>query len=94
MDFVSGGNDNITVWLNPDLGQTEAAQSSSLTTTFQANATFNEVRLREGGGGAGWTFSDIAVAQSGTDSGFFVPETSSALLGGLGLLGLLRRRRA
>lgn len=94
VDFVNGGNDNITVWLNPNLSLTEAAQSSSLTTTFQANATFNEIHLREGGGGGGWTFSDIAVAGSGTDSGFFVPETSAALLGGLGALSLLRRRRA
>ncbi|MBN8456403.1 MAG: hypothetical protein J0M04_00960 [Verrucomicrobia bacterium] len=94
VDFVNGGNDNVTVWLNPDLGLTEDAQSSSLTTTFQANATFNEIHLREGGGGGGWTYSDIAIAQNGMDTGFFaVPESSVALLGGLGVLSLLRRRK-
>ena len=93
VDFVNGGNDNVTVWLNPDFGLTEAAQSSSLTTTFQANATFNEVHLREGGGGGGWTYSNIAIAENGMDTGFFIPETSAALLGGLGAFSLLRRRR-
>ena len=94
VEYVNGGNDNISVWLNPDLGLSEAAQNSALLTTFQANATFDEVRLREGGGGSGWTFSNIAIATSGTDTGFFIPEASSALLGGLGVLVLTRRRRA
>lgn len=94
VDFVDAANDNITVWLNPDFGLTEAAQSSALTTTFQANATFNEIHLREGGGGGGWTYSNIAIAENGMDTGFFaVPESSVALLGGLGALSLLRRRR-
>ena len=94
MDFVSGGNDNITVWLNPNLALTEAAQSPSLTTNFFANASFDEIRLREGGGGNGWTFSDIVIAGNSTDTGFFaVPEPSAALLGAFGLIGLLRRRK-
>lgn len=93
VDFVSGGNDNITAWLNPNLGLTEAAQSSSLTTNFFANATFNDILLREGGGGGGWSFSAIAIAENSTDTGFFVPEPSAALLGAFGLVGLLRRRR-
>ncbi|MCB1132062.1 MAG: PEP-CTERM sorting domain-containing protein, partial [Verrucomicrobiae bacterium] len=86
--------DNITVWLNPNLALTEAAQSPSLTTNFFANASFDEIRLREGGGGNGWTFSDIVIAGNSTDTGFFaVPEPSAALLGAFGLIGLLRRRK-
>jgi hypothetical protein len=95
VDYLSGSNDNITVWLNPDMGLTEAAQSSSLVTTFTADATFNDIQIREGGGGSGWAYSNIAIAENSTDSGFFaaVPEPSSALLGAIGLLALLRRRR-
>ena len=95
VDFVSGGDDNISVWLNPNLSQTEASQSSSLKTTFTANATFNNILLREGGGGGGWSFSDIAIAENSSDTGFFaaVPETSTSLLGALGMIFLLKRRR-
>lgn len=96
IDFVSGGNDNISVWLNPNLAATEDAQSTSLVTSFTANATFNNILLREGGGGSGWNFSDIAIAENSTDAGFFaaaVPETSTSLLGALGMICLLRRKR-
>lgn len=96
VDFNSEANDNITVWLNPNLALTEAAQSPSLTTSFSADANFDTIYLREGGNnGSGWTFSNIAIAENAIDTGFFaVPEPSAALLGGLGMLALLRRRRA
>jgi hypothetical protein len=95
VDFNSLANDDVTVWLNPNLSLTEAEQSASLTTSFNADATFTNIFLREGGGGDGWTFSNIAIAENSTDTGFFaVPEPSAALLGGVGMLALLRRRRA
>ena len=101
VDYVNGGNDNVTVWLNPNLSLTEAAQSPTLRTTFTADATFTEIHLREGGGTAGsvagsWPFSNIAIATSGTDLGFFapVPEPGTAALVGLfGPAFALRRRR-
>ena len=39
---MAGGDDLVTVWLNPDLrpGATEASQPQSLTTRFKANASF------------------------------------------------------
>ena len=81
--FNSGANDNITVWLNPNLSLTEAEQDPALTTNFTANATFDSIVLREGGGGDGWAFSDIAIAENATDAGFFAtPVTTSTWDGG------------
>jgi signal transduction histidine kinase len=71
VQYVPGGDDLITVWLNPDLnhGATAENQSGNLTTTFKANASFDQIRLRQNGvnnseGGKGWNFSDMAVATS------------------------------
>lgn len=69
VQYVAGGDDQVTVWLNPDLapGATEAGQPDGLTTTLTANASFNEVHLRHDGGGGGWTFSDMGIATSFSD---------------------------
>jgi ligand-binding sensor domain-containing protein/signal transduction histidine kinase len=83
--YVPGGDDLVTVWLNPDLaaGATEARQLESLTTTFSANASFDQIRLRHGGGGGGWTFSDMEIA---TAFGDFV-SLGSTEAGGAGTSG-------
>jgi ligand-binding sensor domain-containing protein/signal transduction histidine kinase len=83
VDYVPGGDDAVTVWLNPDLapGATESSQAQSVVTTFSANASFNQLRLRHTGGGGGWTFSDMAIATSFNDfviASGAVPGTSSA----------------
>jgi hypothetical protein len=79
VNFNSGADDNITVWLNPNLALSEAAQEPALTTTFTANADFDTIHLREGGNnGAGWTFSDIAIAENPTDAGFFGPGSGGS----------------
>ena len=89
VQYVPGGDDLVTVWLNPDLapGATEAGQPESLTTTFSANASFNEIHLRHGGGGGGWTFSDMEIATAFSD---FVSPGSAAT--GRGHAGRRRRR--
>lgn len=67
--FRPGMDDDITVWLNPDLapGATEESQSEAITTRFRANASFDQLRLRHKGGGGGWIFSDMAIATSFSD---------------------------
>jgi hypothetical protein len=76
IQYVPGEDDLVTVWLNPDLGPgaNEAYQPESLTTRFSANGSFDELRLRHGGGGGGWTFSDLAIATSFSD---FVDASSA-----------------
>jgi signal transduction histidine kinase/ligand-binding sensor domain-containing protein len=76
VQYIAGEEDRVTVWLNPDLapGATEAGQPESLTTTFNANASFDAIHLRHGGGGGGWTFSNIEVA---TEFGDFVSPGST-----------------
>lgn len=69
VQYVPGGDDLVTVWLEPNLmhGATAENQLEKLTTRFKANASFNEIRLRHDGGGNGWIFSDMAVATSFDD---------------------------
>jgi ligand-binding sensor domain-containing protein/signal transduction histidine kinase len=86
VQYVAGGDDLITVWLNPDLGPgaSETAQPESLITRFHAHASFDEIHLRHGGGGAGWVFSDMAIA---TSFGDFVKSDSNESDGAIGHLG-------
>ncbi len=69
VQYVAGGDDLVTVWLNPDLGPgaVESAQPENLVTRFRANASFNEIHLRHSGGGGGWIFSDMVIATSFND---------------------------
>ena len=86
VQYIAGGDDLVTVWLDPDLGPgaNEVYQADTLTTRFNADAAFDEIRLRHGGGGGGWMFSDMAIATSFND---FVDTSSAkpgmALLGGM-----------
>lgn len=91
VQYVAGEEDVVSVWLNPDLsaGATEILQSETLTTRFTANASFDEIRLRHGGGGDGWVFSDLAVATSFID---FV-DPSSAMPRTIGSSPLFDMRR-
>ena len=88
IQYVPGEDDLVTVWLNPDLGPgaNEAYQPEGLTTRFNANASFDEIRLRHAGGGGGWAFSDLAIATSFSDfvdvSSARPSETASSIASG------------
>lgn len=75
IQYVPNGEDLVTVWLNPDLGPgaNEINQPETLTTRFNVNASFDELRLRHGGNGGGWNFSDVAIATAFSD---FVDSSS------------------
>jgi ligand-binding sensor domain-containing protein/signal transduction histidine kinase len=85
VQYVPGGKDRVTVWMDPDLGPgaTEASQMESLTTRFTAKASFNQIRLRHGGGGDGWIFSEMVIATSFSD---FVLDDSGIKSGNAGLM--------
>ncbi len=76
VQYVPGGDDLVTVWLDPNLthGATAENQPDNITTKFKARATFDEILLSHGGtggpkedGGNGWIFSDMAIATSFND---------------------------
>ncbi|HTV61694.1 MAG TPA: ATP-binding protein [Verrucomicrobiae bacterium] len=76
VQYVPGGDDLVTVWLDPNLthGATEENQPANITTKFKARATFDEIELHHDGtggpggdGGNGWIFSDMAIATSFND---------------------------
>jgi hypothetical protein len=87
-DFVAGaGNDTGALFVNPttEYGTGDTAYVAA-TTIGTDSALISFVNLRQGTAASapGVTVDNISV---------FVPEPSIAALGGLGLLGLLRRRR-
>jgi hypothetical protein len=87
---AAAGADNITVWLNPTLGAGDPSGGMAVTGTdmtfdtlgiadYAANsAKWDEIRW-------GTSFNDVTTAP--------IPEPSATILGGLGMLALLRRRR-
>jgi signal transduction histidine kinase len=105
IEFRPGRDAHVTVWLAPNLnpGATENNQSTNLITQFEANATFDEIRLIHRGAGDGWKFSDLAMATAFEDfvqphfwqRKLFVGLTMGGLLLAVGTtVRLLERRRS
>lgn len=103
VQYVPGGDDLITVWLDPDLSvrATDNNQAEMLTTKFKANASFDQVRLLHDGGGNGWIFSEMAIATSFTDfvivrfwqTWWFLASLAGVLVAGIVLGARLFERR-
>ncbi len=95
VQYIPGGDDLVTAWLSPNLslGATVDNQPKLLTTQFKANASFDQIRLRHGGKGNGWIFSDMAIATSFSDfivqrfwqTWWFAALNAAAVLAGVGL---------
>jgi hypothetical protein len=88
-DFVAGaGNDTGALFINPTTADGSGDTPYVAATTIGTDAvSISSISLRQGSSGSapGLTVDNISVS---------IPEPASALLGSIGLLGLLRRRRS
>jgi hypothetical protein len=85
--FNGTSDDTFNVWLNP----TAASDTASITAT-QANFILNLPTFRSVNANGSLVFDEVRFGTTFL-SVVPIPEPSSALLGGLGVLALLRRRR-
>ena len=105
VQFIPGENDRITVWMEPNLsaGSDELRMTQNQTTTFRADASFDQILLSHRGGGNGWRIGNLAIATQFEDltdaylwqKTWFISlgvAVVSALIGGLGWFNVRRRR--
>ena len=105
VQFIPGENDQITVWLDPDLsaGSDELRMTLNQTTTFRADASFDQFLLSHRGGGNGWRIGNLAIATQFEDltdaylgkKPWFIAlvlAAASVLIGGLGWFSIKRRK--
>lgn len=94
------GNPNMWLWIDPDLGASEGSQAADITGWWSSQTNFTQVFYNHGTNtpNGDVVFSDFSVHYDGdtpfgASTGTIIPEPSTALLAGLGMLALLRRRR-
>ena len=74
IDYQNGAAANETVWLDPDLAQTEANQPQPPVTLSDDN-TFDNIRLRCGFNDASVICSNIIIAATSAEIGFVAPSS-------------------
>ena len=82
IDYASGADDTVTVWMDPDISVGEGSQGNLYRRTFTGNARFNRLALRSGSNnndnswdfdeirfGAGWSqvTAELAYERSGPE---------------------------
>lgn len=106
VQFIPGKNDEITVWMEPDLsaGSDELQIDQKQTTDFRANASFDQILLSHRGCGHGWRIGNLTIATKFKDltARYFWQKPSfvslavvivSALIGSLGWFTAKRREQ-
>ena len=92
IDFL-GGSENINLYVNPTLGTEPATASATTTKTNQLNVDSFRIQSADPG-----TLDELRFGTTYADvTPFAVPEPASAalvLLGGAGMVAVIRRRRA
>jgi len=73
--YVAGGPDNVSVWLDPDLTQTESGQTNA-PSGILADVSFDNIHLRAGNDSAQATYSNIVLS---TTSPFAISAVPSVL---------------
>jgi hypothetical protein len=81
------------MWIDPNLAATEASQFTPWAAWRSSNDGYQGVSFISDTDAVDLVFSNIAVYTEGDTPFSLVPEPSTALLGGVGMLALLRRRR-
>lgn len=67
--FRRSGNDACTVWLDPDIGLGEVAQSPACKTVLPAaNYAFDRLHLRGGNAAYAWDFDEVRFARAWADA--------------------------
>ena len=61
IDYVSGADDTVTVWMDPDISVGEGSQGNLYRRTFTGNARFNRIALRSGSNNNdnSWDFDEV-----------------------------------
>ena len=104
VQFIPEKNDQITVWMEPDLsaGSNEQRMTQNQTTTFRADASFDQILISHRGAGNGWKIGNLTIATKFKDltAPYFWQKPSfvwlavaivSALIGSLGWFNAKRR---
>jgi hypothetical protein len=66
IDYAAGGDDTVTVWMDPDISASEGSQGNLYRRTFTGNARFNRIALRSGSNNNdnSWDFDEIRFGSS------------------------------